>query len=81
MNKKDWNSYTALITESPEAPVKRVHVNAKDRESVRALVYQHHPRGRVLSVSEVTEVTDVQTEGSTGAHGEGRESGENSSPE
>lgn len=78
MNKKEWNSYTALITESPESPVRRVHVRARDRESVRTLVYQHHSRGRVLSVSEVT---DVQIQGSTGAHGEGRESGENAAPE
>ena len=72
----NWNSYTALITETPEAPVRRVHVNARDRESVRALVYQHHPRGRVLSVSEVTDVQIQRSTADTDTYGEVRESTE-----
>ena len=65
-----------LIAETPESPVKRVYVNARDKESVRALVYQHHPRGRVLSVSEVTDVQIQRSTADTDTYGEGRESTE-----
>lgn len=69
------------MTESPESPVRRVRVNAKDKESVRALVYQHHPRGRVLSVSEVTDAEIQRSTTDSKSHGEGPERAEIEAPE
>ena len=58
----DKNSYWILFSETPEAPVVRRHVRAKNREDVRALVYSHHSRARVYGVGLVT---DAETETNT----------------
>lgn len=80
MTRPEWNSYTALITESPESPVRRVSISGKDAHSVRELVLSRFPRGRVLSVSLVRDAT-LEEDGSLQGPESGSENHENAAGE